>query len=259
MKTKLARILTIVILIASTTSCVTIRQGSVGVKRTVGKINPNIIEPGAKLFNPFATTVIKVPIRTENIEVKLELPSKEGLNVMADISILYHIEKSKATSIIGEIGMDYEGTVILPVFRASAADVTAKYMAKDMHTGNRYDIESAIKEQMMKIIGDRGFVIESVLMKSIQLPKGLYQAIEEKLEAEQDAQRMEFILQKEKQEAQRRKIEAEGIRDANKIISEGLTPQIIQYKTIEAYRELSKSPNAKMIIGSGAQPILIEP
>lgn len=259
MKTKLGRILTIVILIASTTSCVTIRQGNVGVKRTVGKINPNIIEPGAKLFNPFATTVIKVPIRTENIEVKLELPSKEGLNVMADISILYHIEKSKATSIIGEIGMDYEGTVILPVFRASAADVTAKYMAKDMHTGNRYDIESAIKEQMMKIIGDRGFVIESVLMKSIQLPKGLYQAIEEKLEAEQDAQRMEFILQKEKQEAQRRKIEAEGIRDANKIISEGLTPQIIQYKTIEAYRELSKSPNAKMIIGSGAQPILIEP
>lgn len=244
---------------ASTTSCVTIRQGDVGVKRTVGKINPEILEPGAKLFNPFATTVIKVPIRTENIEVKLELPSKEGLNVMADISILYHIEKSKATTIIGEIGMNYESTVILPVFRASAADVTAKYMAKDMHTGNRYDIESAIKDQMMKIIGERGFIIESVLMKSIQLPKGLYQAIEEKLEAEQDAQRMEFILQKEKQEAQRRKIEAEGIRDANKIISEGLTPQIIQYKTIEAYRELSKSPNAKMIIGNGAQPILFEP
>lgn len=241
------------------TSCVTIRQGNVGVKRTVGKISPNIIEPGAKLFNPFATTIIKVPIITENIEVKLELPSKEGLNVMADISILYHLEKSKATSIISEIGLNYENTVILPVFRASAADVTAKYMAKDMHTGNRFDIESAIKDQMMKIIGNRGFIIEAVLMKSIQLPKGLYEAIEEKLEAEQDAQRMEFILQKEKQEAQRRKIEAEGIRDANQIISEGLTPQIIQYKTIEAYRELSKSPNAKMIIGNGAQPIIFEP
>jgi len=240
-------------------ACVTIRQGNVGVKRTYGKIDSKIIEPGARLFNPISTKVIKLPIRTENIEVALELPSKEGLNVRAEISILYHIKKEKATSIIGEIGMNYERTVILPVFRASAADVTAKYMAKDMHTGNRFEIESAIKSQMQKIIGDRGFVIEAVLMKSIQLPQGLYKAIEEKLEAEQDAQRMEFVLLKEKQEAARRTIEAEGIRDANKIISEGLTPQIIQYKTIEAYRELSKSNNAKVIIGNGQQPILLEP
>ncbi len=240
-------------------SCVTIRQGNVGVKRTVGKINENILEPGAKLFNPFATKIILVPIRTENIEVKLALPSKEGLNVSADISILYHVKKEKATEIIGSIGMDYESTIIMPVFRASAADVTAKYMAKDMHTGNRFEIESAIKEQMMKIIGDRGFEIEAVLMKSISLPAGLYEAIEDKLQAEQESQRMEFVLLKEKQEATRRTIEAEGIRDANKIISEGLTPQIIQYKTIEAYRELSKSPNAKLIIGNGQQPILLEP
>lgn len=248
-----------VVLAASTVSCITIRQGNVGVKRTIGKIDDKIIEPGAKLYNPFATKMIVVPIRTENIEVSLVLPSKEGLNVKADISILYHIEKTKATTIVGEIGMDYESTVIMPVFRASAADVTARYMAKDMHTGNRFEIESAIKTQMMKIIGERGFVIEAVLMKSISLPDGLYRAIEEKLQAEQDAQRMEFILQKERQEASRRTIEAEGIRDANKIISEGLTPQIIQYKTIEAYRELSKSPNAKLIIGSGQQPILMEP
>lgn len=249
----------IALLAITFTSCVTIRQGSVGVKRTVGKISPKTLEPGAKLFNPFASRIIVVPIRTENIEVSLELPSKEGLNVRADISILYHVEKAKATNIIDEIGMEYESTIIMPVFRASAADVTAKYMAKDIHTGNRFEIETAIKEQMMKIIGDRGFVIESVLMKSIQLPKGLYQAIEEKLQAEQEAQRMEFVLQKERQEASRRTIEAEGIRDANKIISEGLTPQIIQYKTIEAYRELSKSPNAKLIIGNGNQPMLLEP
>lgn len=255
----LMKLASIAMLAAFISSCVTIRQGNVGVKRTVGKIDQDIIEPGARLYNFFATKIITVPVRTENIEVALELPSKEGLNVKADISILYHIEKNKATTIVGEIGMMYENTVILPVFRASAADVTAKYMAKDMHTGNRFEIESAIKEQMMKIIGDRGFIIESVLMKSIQLPDGLYRAIEEKLQAEQDAQRMEFILQKEKQEAARRTIEAEGIRDANKIISEGLTPQIIQYKTIEAYRELSKSPNAKLIIGSGQQPIMLEP
>lgn len=240
-------------------SCVTIRQGNVGVKRTIGKIDPDIIEPGAQMYNFLTTKVIKVPIRTENIEVALELPSKEGLNVKAEISILYHIEKNKATDIVSEIGLGYENTIILPVFRASAADVTAKYMAKDMHTGNRFEIENTIKEEMMKIIGDRGFIIESVLMKSIQLPDGLYRAIEEKLQAEQEAQRMQFVLQREKQEAERRIIEAKGIRDANKIISEGLTPAIIQYESIEAYRELSKSNNAKLVIGSTKQPIILEP
>ena len=258
MKNKILKLATVALAMTAV-GCITIRQGNVGVKRTIGKIDEKIIEPGARLYNPFATKMIVVPIRTENIEVVLELPSKEGLNVKAEISILYHIEKSKATSIVGEIGMNYESTVILPVFRASAADVTARYMAKDMHTGNRFVIETAIKEQMMKTIGGRGFTIEAVLMKSISLPEGLYRAIEEKLQSEQEAQRMEFVLQKERQEASRRTIEAEGIRDANKIISEGLTPQIIQYKTIEAYRELSKSPNAKLIIGSGAQPILMEP
>ena len=240
-------------------NCVTVRQGTVGVKRTIGKIDENVISPGARLYNPFATRIIVVPIRTENLEVDLDLPSKEGVNVQADISILYHVEQNKATEIIGKIGSEYEETVILPVFRAAAADITAKYMAKDMHTGNRFEIETEIKEQMMKILGDRGFIIEAVLMKSIQLPPGLYASIEEKLQAEQEAQRMEFVLQKERQEAERRTIEAEGIRDANRIISEGLTPQVLKYKAIEAYRELSKSPNAKVIIGGGDQPIMIEP
>ncbi len=240
-------------------SCVTIRQGTVGVKRTIGKIDENIVPPGARLYNPFATRIIVVPVRTENLEVSLDLPSKEGVNVLAEISILYHVEQFKATDVIGNIGMDYENVVILPVFRAAAADVSARYMAKDMHTGNRYEIETEIKEQMMKILGDRGFAIEAVLMKSIQLPQGLYASIEDKLQAEQESQRMEFVLQKERQEAERRTIEAEGIRDANRLISEGLTPQIIKYKAIEAYRELSKSPNAKVNIGGGDQMMLMEP
>jgi len=243
----------------SFSSCKTVRQGTVGVKRTLGKIDEKNLQAGPRLYNPFVTRIITVPVRTQNIEVNLALPSKEGLNVKAEISILYHVEQSKATEIVGNIGQDYENIIILPVFRAAAADVTAKFMAKDMHTGNRLGIENEIKEKMMTILGDRGFVIEAVLMKSIQLPSGLYQAIEEKLQAEQEAQRMEFVLQKERQEADRRKIEAEGVRDANKIISEGLTPEIIQYKTIEAYRELAKSQNAKVIIGSGSQPMIIDP
>lgn len=243
----------------SLSGCVTITQGTVGVKRTVGKIQEQPLPAGAHWFNPFTQTVIGVPVQTQNLEVNLELPSKEGLNVTAEISILYHVEKQTATQVISNIGRDYEGTVILPVFRAAAADVTARFMAKDMHTGNRQGIENEIRDKMMAQLGDRGFMVEAVLMKSIQLPRGLYQAIENKLEAEQEAQRMEFVLQRERQEAQRRQIEAEGIRDANRIIGEGLTPAIIQYKSIEAYRELSTSNNAKVIIGGGAQPLLVEP
>jgi len=240
-------------------SCVTVREGNVGVKRTIGKIKEPSLPAGPRWYNPFVSKIIIVPVNTQNLEVSLPLPSKEGLNVETQISILYHVESDKATDVVATIGEDYLNTIILPVFRAAAADVTAKFMAKDMHTGNRLDIEKAIRTKMMDILGDRGFVIEAVLLKSVTLPRGLYQAIEEKLQAEQEAQRMEFVLQKEKQEAERKKIEAGGVRDANKIISEGLTPEIIRYKSLEVYRELSKSPNAKVIIGGGEQPLLLEP
>lgn len=240
-------------------SCRVVRQGNVGVKRTLGKINNNVLNEGPRLFNPFVSTIIILPVRTINMEVKLDLPSKEGLNVAAEISILYHIDKNKATEIVANIGSDYENILILPVFRASSADVTARFMAKDMHTGNRLVIENEIKQKMMAILESRGFIIEAVLMKSIKLPPNLYRAIEEKLEAEQQAQRMEFILQREKQEAERKKLEAEGIRDANRIISEGLTKEIIQYKSLEVYKDISTSPNSKIIIGNGTTPLLTEP
>jgi len=238
-------------------SCRTIRQGDVGVKRTLGRIDEKPLQAGPRAFNPFTTTIIMVPVRTVNLEVNLDLPSKEGLNVGAEISILYNVSPAHATQIISTIGPDYEQSVILPVFRAASADVTARYMAKDMHTGNRLGIETEIRDNMMAILGEKGFIIEAVLMKSIKLPPGLYRAIEEKLEAEQTAQRMEFVLQHEKQEAERRRIEAEGIRNANKLISEGLTPQVIQYKAIEAYRELAKSANAKVIIGGAEEAMII--
>jgi regulator of protease activity HflC (stomatin/prohibitin superfamily) len=253
---------TIIIVLAAIvalSSCRTIRQGTVGVKRTVGKINEKPLMPGARLFNPFVSMIMVVPVRTENIEVALELPSKEGLNVKSVISILYRVQEQKATEVIANIGPNYEAVVILPVFRAVASDVSAKHMAKDLHTGNRAEIEQEIRDRMMSHLGNRGFEIEAVLLKNIQLPPGLYRAIEDKLEAEQVAQRMEFVLQRELQEAERRRLEAEGIRDANRIISEGLTPEVLQFKAIEAYRELSKSPNAKLIIGTGKEPMIITP
>ncbi|WP_448518026.1 prohibitin family protein [Rhodoflexus sp.] len=181
------------------------------------------------------------------------------LTIASEISILYRIVPAKAPEILQQVGIDYADALILPVFRSAAADVTSRYFAKDMHSGERDQIEKAIKQRMMDELNERGFVIEAVLMKSIRLPQGLSRAIEEKLQAEQDAQRMRFVLEREQLEAQRKKIEAEGERDAQKIISEGLNPLIINFKTVEAFKALSASPNTKIIITDGKVPLLVQP
>jgi regulator of protease activity HflC (stomatin/prohibitin superfamily) len=242
-------------LIAS--GCTVVRQGEVGVKRKLGKLNDKTIEAGAVAFNPFITRVIKLPIRTVNLEIISNLPSKEGLNVGASISILYRIKPENASKIIENIGTDYEEVVITSVFRSASADVCSRFFAKDMHTAQRAVIEKEITDQMSSLLSHRGFEIEAVLLKNIQLPSGLSRAVEEKLEAEQDAQRMEFLLQRERLEAQRKLVEAEGIRDAQKVISEGLNSEILQWQTIEAFKGLSASPNSKVIITDGNAPLLM--
>jgi prohibitin 1 len=239
------------------TSCVVVSPGTVGVKNKLGKLSNKVVQPGIVGLNPFITRVITVPTRTVNLEVPLYLPSKEGLNVLAEISILYHIEAKQAPSVIQTVGENYEQVMILSVFRSAAANVCSRYMAKDMHSGQRAEIEMAISNHMDSLLIDRGFVIESVLMKSIKLPPGLYDAIESKLEAEQIAQRMEFELEQERLEAQRKKIEAEGTRDAQKVLAEGLTEEIIKWRSLEVFEKLSNSPNAKLIFTDGSAPMLL--
>ncbi|MEO9872236.1 prohibitin family protein [Ekhidna sp.] len=248
--------LTLIVLVSS---CAVIRQGEVGVKRKLGKLNPTTMEAGARVFNPFTSTVIKLPIRTVNVEIQSNLPSKEGLNVQSIISILYHIRKEEAANVIENIGTNYEEVVIKSVFRSASADVCSRFFAKDMHTIKRAEIEDEIKTRMQSLLSKRGFEIEAVLLKTIQLPPGLYMAVEDKLEAEQEAQRMEFVLQKERLEAQRRMLEAEGIRDAQKILQEGISPEIIQWQSIQAFKELASSPGSRVIITDGKAPFLIQP
>ncbi len=202
-------------------SCTVIRQGEVGVKRRLGKIDPQYVEQGPKGYNIFTTAILKVPTRIMNIEVKPDLPSKEGLTIRSEISILYRIKPEAAPKIVQNIGLNYESEVILPVFRSASADITSKFLAKDMHSGERAQIENAIRKQMTEILEPRGFVIDNVLMKSIRLPEGLSRTIEEKLQAEQDAQRMEFIKEREKRDAERRIIEAEGKKEIARIQAEG--------------------------------------
>lgn len=239
------------------TSCAVIRPGDVGMKQRFGKLKGKTKTQGLMFYNPFTSSVVRVPIRTINKEIKLNLPSKEGLNVRAEISILYHIEQDKARDIISSVGRGYEKTLILSTFRSASADVCARFFAKDMHSGKRGEIEKEIKEQMSILLKDRGFDIEAVLLKSITLPAGLYSAIESKLQAEQQAQQMKFVLQYQKQEAERKRIEAEGIRDAQLIIKEGISDGNIQWQSLQVLKEIATSPNAKLIITDGKTPVLI--
>lgn len=239
-------------------SCTIIRQGEVGVVRKNGRFTRVLKEPGAHGKPLFTAVVLKLPLRTVNRELRITLPSKEGLNVECEMSILYHLQADSALSILEKLGLEYEEVAILPVFRSAAADVSARFLAKDMHTAQRAAIEGEVRDLMMKYLAGRGIVIEAVLMKSVRLPEGLYNAIEEKLQAEQQAQRMEFVLQRERQEAERRKIEAEGIRESNQILAASLTPALIQYLSIQAFEKLSASPGTKVIMTDGKAPFLID-
>ena len=249
--------LNLIVISVIVSSCAVVNPGEVGVKQQFGKLKGEVQNQGLVILNPLITELVKVPTRTVNKEVGLNLPSKEGLNVSAEISILYHVKQNKVIDIINEVGINYERTLILSTFRSASADVCAKFYAKDMHSGKRSEIELEIKNQMMEVLEGRGFVIEAILLKSIRLPVGLYSAIEGKLEAEQQAQQMEFVLQRETKEAQRKRIEAEGIRDAQNIIKEGITDANIEWRSLEVLKELSSSPNAKIIITDGKTPVLI--
>ena len=266
-----------------------IRPGEVGVKQRLGKIEDVALLEGPRAFNPFTTTITTLPTRTINMEIKTNLPSKEGLTIATEISILYRLKASNAPIILRDLGRSYENEVILPVFRSSAADVTARFLAKDMHSGERGIIEKAIREQMGEILEPRGILVENVLLKSIQLPQGLSRSIEEKLQAEQDAQRLEFVSQQEEREAERRTIQAKGDRDAaiidaeaekrrieieaegyanatrmaaeaeaaaNRQLAESLTPEVLRFRAIDAFLQLSKSENSKLIVTDKNMPFL---
>jgi len=272
-----------------TTSCATVMPDEVGVKRTFGRIHDGVRSPGLVGFNPFSTRIVRVPIRTMNLPIVENLPSKEGLTIRSESSILYSIKSSAVPQILKETGMNFEEMLILPVFRSAASDICSRYDAKDMHSAKRAEIEEEIKKRLVEVCAPKGFVIESVLLKSITLPAGLSKSIEAKLEAEQDALRMQFVLDRQKQEAQRQiidaegakkiatiqaegkknatiidaearaksiEIEAEGIKLANELISLSLTPNVLKFKQIEAFQKLSASPNTKTIITDGKTPIV---
>lgn len=237
-------------------SCAIVRPGEAGIKSKWGKLRGEVKTGGVMMFNPFTARVIKVPVRTINRELSISLPSKEGLTIQSDISILYRIREDRVKELLMGVGLEYDN-IITSVFRSASSDVCSRFFAKDMHSGKRDVIEKEIAERMNEILTERGFDIEAVLLKSITLPAGLARAVENKLEAEQLAQEMEFVLMRESKEAERKTIEAEGTRDAQLIISEGLTEEILQLRNIEMMRDLIRSGNTKVIITDGKTPAFI--
>lgn len=254
---RVAIILPLSLFIATAAACTVVHQGQVGVQRNLGKYENRANKGGIEFYNPFTATVVKVPVRTVNLLVSSRLPSKEGLNIGAEISILYKVEADKVPELLRSVGKKFESNLILPVFRSAVADISAQFLAKDMHTGSRGAIEASIQKRMAGILMPRGIEVEAVLIKTIELPTNLARAIEAKLEAEQRALRMKFVLNEARQEAERKRIEAEGINQAQSIIAQGLTPAVLQFKSIEAFLKLAKSPNAKVIVSDGDMPRLV--
>lgn len=270
-------------------NCATIMPDEVGVKRRFGRVQENVRTPGLVGFNPFSTRVVRVPVRTMNLAIVENLPSKEGLTIKSESSILYRVKSASVPKILKETGMEFEEMLILPVFRSAASDICSRYDAKDMHSAKRAEIEEEIKKRLIEVCEPKGFLIESVLLKSIVLPNGLSRSIEAKLEAEQEALRMQFVLDRQKQEAQRQiidaegakeiariqaegkknaaiidaeararafEIEAEGTKKGNDLVNSSLTPNVLKFKQIEAWQMLSASPNAKVIVSDGKSPMM---
>jgi prohibitin 1 len=240
-----AAILILVILIFS--SIARVESGHVGVLTIFGRVTGEVLSEGIHLVNPFKANH-EMSIRTQEIKESASVPSSEGLMMNLDTSLIYHLDPARAADVYQKIGPNYSSVLIEPNLRAAVREATAAHTANALYTGEREMVAKQIHEQLLSILSKRGFVIESVLLRDIQLPMTLKASIEAKQQAEQEALAMSFRLQKEKQEAERKRIEAQGIRDFQQIVAQGISTQLLEWKGIEATENLAKSSNSKVVV-----------
>jgi prohibitin 1 len=250
----------LVLIVLGLTSCLTvIPAGSVGVVDFFGTVSNQTLKAGINFVNPLAN-VVKFSIKTQETTEVMDVPSKEGMNVKLDVSCLYHLNPENAAQVYKTVGKDYSEILIIPQFRSVARGVTASYEAKALYTSEREMVSNLIKIDLDKLVAPRGIIIESIPMRRIGLPEGLSKSIEEKLQADQESQRMQFVLLKEKQEAERKKIEAQGIADFQAIVTRGISEPLLRWKGIEATEKLANSTNTKVIIigGKDGLPLIMD-
>jgi regulator of protease activity HflC (stomatin/prohibitin superfamily) len=211
------------------------------------------------LVNPLAN-VHRMSVQTREIKETMDTPSSEGLIVHLDVSILFHLDPTRAADVYRTVGIDYDSILVEPNVRSTVREVTSSYEAKALYSPEREKMSAEINHHILEAIEPRGITIERFLLRDVALPPRLQAAIQEKLSAEQEASRMQFVLLKEKQEAERKKIEAEGISSFQKIVTDGINDNLLKWKGIEATKELALSNNAKVvIIGAGKEglPIIL--
>ena len=248
-----------------------IDAGEVGVQSVFGKVVPETLSSGLNFVNPIANVYI-FDAKTQNYTMSavhdegdksgddaIRVLTADGLEVVVDLTVLFRILPSEAPKILKEIGEDYKNKVVRPITRTMIRDNAVYYDAVALYSLKRNEFQTRIYNDIEKNFKKRGLVLEQLLIRNINLPNSVKQTIESKINAEQDAQKMQFVLQKEKQEAERKRVEAQGIADYQKILSTGLSDKQLQYESILAQKELAKSPNAKVIImGSGkGTPIIL--
>ena len=236
-----------------------IPAGHVGVKDLFGRVSSDVLSPGVKLVIPF-TRVIKMSIKTQEVKETAEVPSKEGLIMDLEGSLLYRLDPEKADDIYRTIGRNYEEIAVHPQIRSAIREITASYEAKVLYSAERERISKETLELFRKTAGGRGIIAEAVLLRKIGLPDVVANAIQEKLRREQESEQMKFVLQKETQEAERKRIEAQGIADFQRIVAAGISPALLEWQGIEATEKLAMSQNSKVVvIGSGKNglPIIL--
>jgi prohibitin 1 len=249
------------LVIALLASIAYVPAGHVGVVTLFGRVTGQALPEGTHLIYPFKT-VNRMAIRTVELKETASVPSEEGLIITLDTSLLFRLDPLKAADVYQTIGPAYMEVVVEPTLRSAIRTSTAAHNANALYTGAREEVAKQVQKELEDKLGPRGIVIESVLLRDIQLPSMLKQSIESKQQAEQDALRMTFILQKEKQEAERKRIEAQGIADFQRIVAQGISPALLEWKGIEATEKLATSSNSKVVlIGSprNGLPIIFEP
>jgi regulator of protease activity HflC (stomatin/prohibitin superfamily) len=260
----------VVILIGVATSCfVQIEPGEVGVQKLFGKVNNNVLESGLNFINPLVK-VVTFDVKTENYTMSgvmdegakqgddaIRVLSADGLEVIVDLTVLYKVIPSEAPRILKEVGTDYRNVLVRPICRTKIRDNAVYYDAVALYSTKRDEFQSRIFATIETNFKDRGLILEQLLVRNITLPASVKATIESKINAEQDAQKMTFVLQKERQEAERKRVEAQGIADYQKILSTGLSDKLLQYEMIKA---ITVSPNAKLIFMTNGKnlPILVD-
>jgi prohibitin 1 len=217
-----------------------------------GRVSPETLKSGLRLVNPLAR-VIRMSVQTLEVKEVMDVPSKEGLTVRLEISVLYHLDPDRAGELYRSVGLQFARVILEPQFRSVTRGVTASYDARALYTSEREQLAHVITGDLRKQVGPRGIVIESTPMRRLTLPDRLASAIEDKLNAEQESQRMQFVLLREKQESERKRIEAQGVADFQQIVTQGISEPLLRWKGIEATMKLAESQNAKIVVVGNAK------